>query len=148
MVCCLFCPSHYMNLDLWWQIILSTTYSGTSWNFIQNENYFLQWSAFNDNIVINHVVLALMCQMLMFIKCFMYIKYLTYIKYLMYQILRIKNKISWSSCHHYFNGLVYERCNSIATVLELRLSCTNPSIWSVNIICFATTKTTPVSAMS
>ena len=31
----------------------------------------------------------------------------------------------------YFNGLMQERCNSIANALELRLSCTNPStcIW-------------------
>ena len=30
----------------------------------------------------------------------------------------------------HFDRLVQERCNSIATTLELRLSCTNPSIWS------------------
>ena len=29
---------------------------------------------------------------------------------------------------HYFDGLMQERLNSIANVLELRLSCTNPSI--------------------
>ena len=29
----------------------------------------------------------------------------------------------------YFDGLVQERCNSIANALELRLSCTNPSIF-------------------
>ena len=29
------------------------------------------------------------------------------------------------------NGLVYERRNSIANALELRLSCTNPSIWDL-----------------
>ena len=29
----------------------------------------------------------------------------------------------------YINGLVQERHNSIANALELRLSCTNPSIW-------------------
>ena len=28
------------------------------------------------------------------------------------------------------NGLVQERCNSSANTLQLRLSCTNPSIWS------------------
>ena len=28
------------------------------------------------------------------------------------------------------HGLVQERRNSIANALELRLSCTNPSIWS------------------
>ena len=31
-------------------------------------------------------------------------------------------------CH--IDGLVQERRNSIANALELRLSCTNPSIWS------------------
>ena len=30
--------------------------------------------------------------------------------------------------HHYIDGLVQERRNSIANALELRLSCTNPSI--------------------
>ena len=30
--------------------------------------------------------------------------------------------------HDHLNGLVQERCNSIANALELRLSCTNPSI--------------------
>ena len=29
------------------------------------------------------------------------------------------------------DGLVQERCNSIANALELRLSCTNPSIWRI-----------------
>ena len=30
---------------------------------------------------------------------------------------------------HYINGLVQERRNSITNALELRLSCTNPSLW-------------------
>ena len=30
----------------------------------------------------------------------------------------------------YIDGLVQERRNSIATALELRLSCTNPSIYA------------------
>ena len=30
----------------------------------------------------------------------------------------------------YIDGLVKERCNSSANALELRLSCTNPSIWA------------------
>ena len=29
----------------------------------------------------------------------------------------------------HIDGLVQERCNSIANALEVRLSCTNPSIW-------------------
>ena len=29
----------------------------------------------------------------------------------------------------YIDGLVQDRRNSIANALELRLSCTNPSIW-------------------
>ena len=42
----------------------------------------------------------------------------------------------------YFDGSVQERCNSIANTLELRLSCTNPSILSLlrisltEILCF------------
>ena len=36
--------------------------------------------------------------------------------------------ISGGSKMH-IGGLVQERCNSIANALELRLSCTNPSIW-------------------
>ena len=31
-------------------------------------------------------------------------------------------------CHH-IDGLVQERCNSIANALELHLSFTNPSMW-------------------
>ena len=34
--------------------------------------------------------------------------------------------------HWYINGLMKERCNSIANALELHLSCTNPSIWCIN----------------
>ena len=33
------------------------------------------------------------------------------------------------SNQHYVDGLVQERRNSIANALELRLSCTNPSMW-------------------
>ena len=36
--------------------------------------------------------------------------------------------------HFYINGLVQERCRSIANALELHLSCTNPSIWIWNIL--------------
>ena len=39
----------------------------------------------------------------------------------------------------YFNGLMQERCNSIANALELRLSCTNPWMvlpWSALFGCF------------
>ena len=41
------------------------------------------------------------------------------------------NFISGSTIY-YFNGLVQERGNSIANALELRLSCTNPSILSLS----------------
>ena len=34
---------------------------------------------------------------------------------------------------HYVDGLVQERCKSIDDALELRLSCTNPSISSLNL---------------
>ena len=34
---------------------------------------------------------------------------------------------------HHFDGLVQERRNSIANALELRLSCTNPSICVVSL---------------
>ena len=34
------------------------------------------------------------------------------------------------------NGLVQERRNSIANTLELHLSCTNPSMWSYNLITY------------
>ena len=33
----------------------------------------------------------------------------------------------------HIDGLVHERRNSIANALELRLYCTNPSIWDMNI---------------
>ena len=44
--------------------------------------------------------------------------------------------ITWSQWVNHFNmdGLVQERCNSIANALELHLSCTNPSIWFINTI--------------
>ena len=32
----------------------------------------------------------------------------------------------------YIDGLVQERCNSIANTMELPLSCTNPSIYEIN----------------
>ena len=38
---------------------------------------------------------------------------------------------NWSWVPDYINGLVQERRNSIADALELRLSCTNPSIWAL-----------------
>ena len=38
---------------------------------------------------------------------------------------------SVASWWHYINGLVQERRNSIAIALELHLSCSNPSIWSI-----------------
>ena len=34
----------------------------------------------------------------------------------------------WRQSSHHIDGLVQERRNSIANALELRLSCTNPSI--------------------
>ena len=42
------------------------------------------------------------------------------------QALTLAEAMAW--CHH-LNGLVQERRNSIANALEVRLSCTNPSIW-------------------
>ena len=39
-----------------------------------------------------------------------------------------------AAIRQYIDGLVQERCNSSALAMELRLSCTNPSIcWQVNI---------------
>ena len=35
----------------------------------------------------------------------------------------------------HIDGLVQERRNSIANALELRLSCTNPSIWPSSVLC-------------
>ena len=41
-------------------------------------------------------------------------------------------KLLWTNFEYetYIDGLVQERHNSIANALELRLSCTNPSIWT------------------
>ena len=39
--------------------------------------------------------------------------------------------ISLEATAYLFDGLVQERRNSIADALELRLSCTNPSIWTL-----------------
>ena len=39
----------------------------------------------------------------------------------------------WTVVHLSINGLGQERCNAIANTLELRLSCTNPSIWSIGV---------------
>ena len=38
------------------------------------------------------------------------------------------NTSSTERSHNHFDGLVQERRNSIALAMELRLSCTNPSI--------------------
>ena len=58
-----------------------------------------------------------------------------------YRIPIIKIKWSWDQLifimgipilvrrHLYINGLMQERCNSIAIALELHLSCTNPSLY-------------------
>ena len=35
------------------------------------------------------------------------------------------------SCEHHIDGLVQERCNSIANTLELRFSCTKPLIYDI-----------------
>ena len=44
--------------------------------------------------------------------------------------VRIAINFPWP--HECIDGLMQERCNSIANALELRLSCTNPSAWSVS----------------
>ena len=41
-----------------------------------------------------------------------------------------KMTTSSAASKEHVDGLVQERCNSIAKALELHLSCTNPSIWS------------------
>ena len=41
----------------------------------------------------------------------------------------------WTPLAHGLNGLVQEKRNSIASALELRLSCTNPSIYNRKIFC-------------
>ena len=41
---------------------------------------------------------------------------------------QIHFKITHLNSQHYLNWLMQERLNSIANALELRLSCTNPSI--------------------
>ena len=47
---------------------------------------------------------------------------------------------AWPKNHgHYIDGLVQERRNSIANALELRLSCTNPSIYAVSLARYKTT---------
>ena len=46
----------------------------------------------------------------------------------------------------YVNGLVQERRNSSALAMELRLSCTNPSIWNITFI-FDLTHCSPVVMM-
>ena len=43
--------------------------------------------------------------------------------------------VYWLRKYH-INGLVQERCNSIADALELHLNCTNPSIWVTSITHF------------
>ena len=37
--------------------------------------------------------------------------------------------MTWVHFDLYFDGLVQERRNSSVLAMELRLSCTNPSIW-------------------
>ena len=45
---------------------------------------------------------------------------------------RVTQATEWDSS--YIDGLVQERRNSIADAMELRLSCTNPSIWVLNLV--------------
>ena len=53
--------------------------------------------------------------------------------HLIYHLV-FKAVMSW--CYHgYIDGLMQERRNSIANPLELRLSCTSPSIWTFR-LCF------------
>ena len=47
------------------------------------------------------------------------------------QNIYITVKSSWNDIWNIKDGLVQERRKSIANALELRLSCTNPSIWSL-----------------
>ena len=44
----------------------------------------------------------------------------------------ISNYKSIITSNSYIDGLVQERRNSIANALELRLSCTNPSIYAIS----------------
>ena len=44
-----------------------------------------------------------------------------------------------SKWHYDMNGLVQERRNSSALAMELRLSCTNPSIYNIALRFFVTT---------
>ena len=37
--------------------------------------------------------------------------------------------LNWQNVWQHIDGLVQERRNSSASAMELRLSCTNPSIW-------------------
>ena len=56
---------------------------------------------------------------------------------LIIQILSKYNTCSYYVLNNDLDGLVQERCNSIANAMELRLSCTNPSIWSCRIVAHA-----------
>ena len=47
-----------------------------------------------------------------------------------YFILKPYNILYMGTSSPHIDGLVQERCNSIGNALELRLSCTNQSIWS------------------
>ena len=50
------------------------------------------------------------------------------------EIIIIYSKFTKLTISHHYDGLMQERRNSIANALELRLSCTNPSISLSNVL--------------
>ena len=68
-----------------------------------------------------------------------FIKQLVYIIIVLPIVLKYKHKsyinvLTLLSCQHEINGLMQERRNSCALAMELRLSCTNPLIWTIGYV--------------
>ena len=49
-------------------------------------------------------------------------------------VIQFKWTVQGRQEHSHLDGLLQDRRNSIANALELRLSCTDPSIYNVNIM--------------
>ena len=89
-----------------------------SW-LIDQSRYFVvnsyQMSSWKSNMMVNNII-TIQCipWSMQFWSCFVLLGFCH------------ESLVVW-----WLDGLVQERCNSSALAMELRLSCTNPSMWSV-----------------
>ena len=102
-------------------------------------------------------LVVLLCFVIIKFACiYIYIYIYIYFIYILQGYRFIGSQESGLPFKGYIDGLVQERCNSIALAMELRLSCTNPSIWgfkfmnmvkSWHIVIMMTSSNEPFSAL-